>query len=156
MSIQRSWVSLAPLWMMAMASAHAQSPSLICGTVTGASGARIVGVTVTLAGTPATISSGVGGKTSSATATTDGKGGYIFPSVPVGAYSLSFELPGLMTKNVPQVVIRDGFGQRIDVQLTEASMSPSRGTFTREQDTVSIVPFAVGSAVSPPSCGASR
>jgi hypothetical protein len=154
MSIPRAGLGLAILLVISATSASAQTSGMICGTVTSASGARVVGVTVALAKTPSTRGSSGTAETPSAPATTDSKGGYGFPNVPVGTYSLFFELTGFATKNVPQVVIKDGFGQRIDVLLAERSVSPSRGTFTREQDTVSNVPFAMNSPGATPPCAA--
>jgi hypothetical protein len=68
---------------------------MICGTVTGLSGARMVGVTVTLTRSV---------ETPSATTATDSKGGYLFSSVPVATYSLRFELPGFRTVVIPNLV----------------------------------------------------
>jgi hypothetical protein len=156
MSIPRTGLGLAALLVIGVPSAYAQAPGIICGTVTSASGARIVGVTITLVRTPSANGSSGSAETPAAPVTTDSKGGYRVPNVPVGTYNLLFELPGFATKSVPQVVVRDGFGQRIDVLLTERSVSPSRGTFTRDQDTVNNVPFALGSTGSTPPCGPSR
>jgi hypothetical protein len=87
MSVHRVSLSLAALLLIAAAPAYAQKPGMICGTVTGLSGARMVGVTVTLARSAEKPS----------TTTTDSKGGYLFSNVPVATYSLRFELPGFRT-----------------------------------------------------------
>jgi len=65
--------------------AHAQAIGSIFGKVTDASGAVLPGVNVSVAGT---------GLQTPLTSTTTESGAYQFPSVPIGTYSVSFELQG--------------------------------------------------------------
>jgi type IV secretory pathway protease TraF len=120
-SVQRVSLSLAALLAIGATSADAQTPGMICGTVTGVSGARIVGVTVTLVRTPSTSGSSGGAETPSATATTDSKGDYLLANVPLATYSLTFELPGFRTVVIRNLVVTDGFEARADPQLVDAS-----------------------------------
>jgi hypothetical protein len=88
-SIHRVSLSLAGLQLIGATSAYAQAAGMICGTVTDPAGTGAPGVTVTL-------SLGRDYSTSIATTTTAAKGDYLFPSVPVGTYTLSFTLDGFM------------------------------------------------------------
>jgi type IV secretory pathway protease TraF len=140
MPLHRVGVNLAALLVIGATSAYAQTPGMICGTVTLASGAHVVGVTVTLARTPSTSHSS-GAETPSVTATTDAKGGYLFSNVPMATYSLTFELPGFRMGLVPKLVVTDGFEARADQQLVDATMKES-ATFTKDPGIVSNVPTA--------------
>jgi Carboxypeptidase regulatory-like domain len=140
MLVHRVSLSLAGLVLIGATSAYAQTPGMICGTVTLPSGAKMVGVTVTLARTSSTSGSSRA-ETPSATATTDSKGGYLFSNVPVATYSLTFELPGFRTVVLPKLVVTDGFEARADPQLVDATMK-EWGTFTKDVDIVSNVQTA--------------
>jgi hypothetical protein len=182
MSIPRASVRLAVLLLIVTTAAYAQTPGVICGTVTGPSGTGLPGVTVTLvlaqyqqrwSGQVAIVH--LVEETPPITATTNTSGDYLFPSVPVGTFNqlrLSFALPGFKK----EMIGTNGYpwmsGPRFDARLVEASageamaplvertVSPSRGTFTK--DIVSSVPAAgtvpwqVSSPVSTRPCGASR
>jgi hypothetical protein len=110
MSIHRVSLSLAGLLLIGATSAYAQAPGMICGTVTDPLGTGASGVTVTLALTREP-------ETPPTTATTNAKGDYLFPSVPVGTYTLSFTLDGFKTTVRANLIVTAGFGVRIDQQL---------------------------------------
>ena len=65
--------------------AHAQAIGSIFGKVTDASGAVLPGVNVSVAGS---------GLQTPLTSTTTDSGAYQFPSVPIGTYTVTFELQG--------------------------------------------------------------
>src|SRR4051812_25941392 len=70
-------------WTAGAASAHAQALGSIFGKVSDASGGVLPGVTVTVAGS---------GLQQPLVATTSENGTYQFPSVPIGTYTVTFEL----------------------------------------------------------------
>jgi hypothetical protein len=115
MSIHRISLSLAGLLLIGATSAYAQTAAMICGTVTDPSGAGAPGVTVTLSG-------GNDYSTAIATTMTAAKGDYLFPSVPVGTYTLSFTLDGFMKTVRPGLNVTAGFDLRAD-QRIEPSMT---------------------------------
>src|SRR5687768_5548022 len=80
----------------------------ITGKVTDNTGAILPGVTVTLTG--ATL-------IQPQTATTSETGTYNFPRLPIGAYSVKFELPGFKTVVRENVRLTLGFTAQIDQQL---------------------------------------
>src|ERR1051326_1509087 len=95
--------------------AHAQAIGSIFGKVTDPSGAVLPGVTVTVTG-PSLQQPLV--------AVTSESGTYQFPSVPVGTFTVTFELPSFKKAVRPNVVISSGFNaggdQKLDVgQMTE-------------------------------------
>src|SRR5262245_48958309 len=73
--------------------AHAQNTGEIFGRATDKSGAVVPGVTVTLS-SPALLQPEV--------AVTSSTGSYRFPGLPIGTYTVKFELSGFTT------VVRDG------------------------------------------------
>jgi hypothetical protein len=87
---------------------HAQSSSEIFGRVTDASGGVMPGVTVTLAG-PSLI-------TPQSTVSLE-SGAYRFPSIPIGLYSVTFELPGFNRLVRENVRIETGFNAEINARL---------------------------------------
>src|SRR6185437_16855134 len=83
-------IALRALWaailtVSIVAPAYAQAIGAIHGTVTDNTGAVMPGVTVTVAGT---------GLQRPLTAATTQSGTYSFPNVPIGTYSVTFELSG--------------------------------------------------------------
>jgi hypothetical protein len=96
--------------LIVSASASAQTPAVICGTVTDATGGLMPGVSVSL--TPARDTGIL-----PAAATTDPKGNYLFPSVSIGTYTLSFELEGFKKSVRANVVITTGFELRADQRM---------------------------------------
>jgi hypothetical protein len=95
-------------------SAHAQSMGSIFGKVTDPSGAPVPGVTVTVAGT---------GLQLPRTAVTAESGAYQFPNLPIGTYSVTFELQGFKKVTRPDILIVAGFNAPIDQALEVGQMS---------------------------------
>ena len=90
------------------ASASAQAIGSIFGKVTDESGAVLPGVTVTVAG-PSLQQPLI--------AVTTATGAYQFPSVPIGKYTVTFEMSGFKKVTRPDVVIESGFNAGIDQKL---------------------------------------
>lgn len=89
-------------------SARAQAIGQIFGKVVDATGAVLPGVTVTVSG---------GGLQQPLTGVTTPTGAYSFPSVPIGTYTLTFELSGFKKVSRPDVIITTGFSAMIDAKL---------------------------------------
>jgi hypothetical protein len=145
----------AVLALVGAASAYAQTPGMICGTATDSAGAKMAGVTVTLASRAE----------EPATTKTSATGEYLFPKVAIGTYSLSFTLDGFKKTVRSGVVIGTGLELRIDQQLERSLLSKEEvaapaasvaydrapatgGTFTRQIVTSQRTP--------PQPCGAPR
>ena len=96
------------------APAHAQAIGSIFGKVTDASGAVLPGVTVTVTGSALQ---------QPLVATTSESGTYQFPSVPIGTFTVSFELPSFKKALRPNVVITTGFNAGVDQKLEIGQMS---------------------------------
>jgi len=94
--------------------AHAQALGSIFGKVTDASGGVLPGVTVTVSGS---------GLQQPLVATTSESGTYQFPSVPVGTYTVAFELSSFKKAVRPNVIITTGFNAGIDQKLEIGEMS---------------------------------
>jgi hypothetical protein len=94
--------------------AHAQAIGSIFGKVTDPSGAVLPGVTVTVAG-PSLQQPLV--------ATTSENGTYQFPSVPVGTFTVTFELASFKKAVRPNIVISTGFNAGVDQKLELGQMS---------------------------------
>jgi len=103
------WASLA-----AAATATAQvSTGEIFGRVTDTSGAILPGAAVTIT-SPALIRP--------QTAVTAASGGYRFPSLPIGAYTVSFDLAGFKKTVRTDIVIQAGFNAEINARLEISSV----------------------------------
>ena len=89
-------------------SAQAQANGQVFGKVTDSTGAILPGVTVTVSGT---------GLQRPLSAVTTSTGAYSFPSVPIGAYSVSFELAGFRKAVRNEITITTGFSAMVDVKL---------------------------------------
>jgi Carboxypeptidase regulatory-like domain len=89
-------------------SAHAQAIGSIFGKVTDESGAVLPGVTVTVTG-PSLQQPLV--------AVTTATGAFQFPSVPIGKFTVTFEMAGFKKVTRPDVVIETGFNAGIDAKL---------------------------------------
>ncbi len=88
--------------------AHAQAIGSIFGKVTDLSGGVLPGVTVTVTGT---------GLQTPLVGVTAESGAYQFPSVPVGTYSVTFELASFKKSVREGVLISTGFNAQIDQKL---------------------------------------
>jgi Carboxypeptidase regulatory-like domain len=104
----RGSLLLAGLLTLWAASASAQATGSIFGKVTDDSGAVLPGVTVTVAG-PSLQQPLV--------AVTTATGAYQFPSVPIGKFTVTFEMSGFKKVTRPDVVIETGFNAGIDQKL---------------------------------------
>ena len=94
--------------------AHAQAIGSIFGKVTDSSGAVLPGVTVTVTG-PALQQP--------LTAVTSESGSYQFPSVPIGTFTVTFELPSFKKAQRPNVVIATGFNAGVDQKMEIGNMT---------------------------------
>ncbi|HEY2431103.1 MAG TPA: carboxypeptidase regulatory-like domain-containing protein [Vicinamibacterales bacterium] len=94
--------------------AHAQAFGSIFGKVTDPSGGVLPGVTVTIAGT---------GLQQPLVGVTSENGTYQFASVPIGTYSVTFELASFKKSVRDKVVISTGFNAQIDQRLEIGQMS---------------------------------
>jgi hypothetical protein len=102
------------LLLGAAGSAHAQGVGSIFGKVTDASGGILPGVTVTVTG-PSLQQPLV--------ALTSSSGTYQFPSVPIGTFTVSFELASFKKAQRPNVVITTGFNAGVDQKLEIGQMT---------------------------------
>ncbi|MEX2271077.1 MAG: carboxypeptidase regulatory-like domain-containing protein [Vicinamibacterales bacterium] len=114
--IRGLWRSLlaAALLVAFTASAHAQGMGSIFGKVTDASGAVMPGVTVTVAGT---------GLQQPLVAVTTDTGAYQFPSVPIGTYTVTFELQGFKRAVRSEIVLVAGQNASINQGLEIGAMT---------------------------------
>jgi hypothetical protein len=94
----------------------AQQPGEIFGKVTDTSGAIMPGVNVTLT-SPVLLQS--------QTATTSETGSYRFPQLPIGLYTVKFELPGFRTVVREGIRIEIGFNAQINAQLEVSAVQES-------------------------------
>src|SRR4051812_1825769 len=94
--------------------AHAQAIGSIFGKVTDPSGGVLPGVTVTVAG--AALQQPLVGVTSE-------NGTYQFPSVPIGSFTVTFELASFKKSVRQNVAISTGFNAQIDQKLEIGQMS---------------------------------
>jgi carboxypeptidase family protein len=94
--------------------AYAQGSGSIFGKVTDPSGGVLPGVTVTIAGT---------GLQQPLVGVTSENGTYQFPTVPIGTYSVTFELASFKKAVRQDVAIKTGFNAQIDQKLEIGQMS---------------------------------
>ena len=94
--------------------ASAQATGSIFGKVTDSSGGVLPGVTVTVSG-PALQQPLVG--------VTQGSGAYQFPVVPIGTFSVTFELTGFKKVVRNNIVLVTGFNVPLDMKMEVGAMS---------------------------------
>jgi len=94
--------------------AHAQAIGSIFGKVTDPSGGVLPGVTVTVTGP--TLQQPL-------VTTTQGSGAYQIPSVPIGTYTVSFELSSFKKASRTGVQVTNGFNAQIDQKLEIGAMT---------------------------------
>ncbi|MHB1046878.1 MAG: TonB-dependent receptor [Thermoanaerobaculia bacterium] len=131
-------IALALVLLCAAGPAPAQSTvtGALQGVVTDPASVPLPGVTVTISSDAL-----VAGTKS---AVTDARGGYRYPSLPVGIYSISAELPGF--RPARKEGVRVSLGQALSVSLTLSLEAVSEAvTVTAEAPTVSVVDNAVSS-----------
>jgi Carboxypeptidase regulatory-like domain len=110
----RAFLLAAGLLAAWVAPAHAQAIGSIFGKVTDSSGGVLPGVTVTVTG-PSLQSPLV--------AVSSENGTYQFPSVPIGTFTVTFELASFKKAQRPNVVITTGFNAGVDQKLEIGSMT---------------------------------
>jgi hypothetical protein len=110
----RGILLVAGILAMTAASANAQAIGSIFGKVTDPSNAVLPGVTVTVSG-PAMQQPLV--------AVTGASGTYQFPSVPIGTFTVTFELNSFKKVVRSNVIITTGFNAQIDQKLEVGAMS---------------------------------
>jgi len=94
--------------------AHAQAIGSIFGKVTDSSGGVLPGVTVTVTGSALQRP---------LVAVTSESGTYQFPSVPLGTFTVTFELASFKKAVRPNVVITNGFNAGVDQKMEIGQMS---------------------------------
>ena len=104
----------AALLLVLTTSSYAQGMASIFGKVTDSSGAVMPGVTVTVTG-PSLQAARV--------AVTTDTGAYQFPNLPIGTYTVTFELEGFKKATRPNVVLVAGFNAGIDQSLEIGAMT---------------------------------
>src|SRR6187431_3285589 len=110
----RAFLFMAGLLAAWAAPAHAQAIGSIFGKVTDPSGGVLPGVTVTVTGSALQAP---------LVAVTSENGTYQFPSVPIGTFTVSFELASFKKAQRPNVVITTGFNAGVDQKLEIGSMT---------------------------------
>jgi hypothetical protein len=100
--------------VMMTSAAYAQARGSIFGKATDTSGGVLPGVTVTVAG-PTLQQPLVG--------VTGNSGAYQFPTVPIGTFSVTFELDGFKKVTRSNIVIVSGFNAPVDMRMDVGAMS---------------------------------
>jgi hypothetical protein len=108
------------LVLLSAVSASAQTTGSITGTITDVSNAVLPGVLVT-ATSPAQMGAQV--------AVSNEQGQYRFPSVPIGTYTLKYELAGFATVTREGIIVTIGFTASVSVQLKLATMAEAQDKF---------------------------
>jgi hypothetical protein len=119
-------LSSLPLARSAMAQATAAG---IVGTITDATGAVMPGVTVTVTGPALQVPQVL--------AVTDGQGQYRITPLPVGAYTVTYELTGFQTVKREGVQLGTGFVAKLDQSLKPGTVQETV-TVTGETPTVDV------------------
>jgi outer membrane receptor protein involved in Fe transport len=109
------FISLLPLAAPAMAGQGAANPAGITGLVTDNSGAVLPGVTVT-ATSPAL-------QVPSVTSVSDTRGEYRLSPLPIGTYTVLFELAGFQNVRREGVRLAVGFTARVDAEMNVGGVS---------------------------------
>lgn len=104
----RSILLAAGLLLIATASAHAQGNGSIFGKVTDSTGGVMPGVTVTVSGTALQ---------QALTAVTGTTGTYQFPVIPIGTFTVAFELDGFKKAVRNGIIITTGFSAPVDQKM---------------------------------------
>ncbi len=123
--------AFALLFCVAMLGAVAvaqENTGSIQGLVKDSSGAVVPGAKVSLSG-PALVRS--------LDATTDSQGGYIFPKVPAGTYTVTVAQSNFKTVKNEEIKVVLGFASNIDVVLTAGNISEAV-TITAAGDTIDV------------------
>ncbi len=110
-----SFLSLFPLAAPAMAGQGAANPAGITGVVTDNTGAVLPGVTVTVTGPALQVPS--------VTSVSDERGEYRLSPLPIGLYTVLFELPGFQNVRREGVRLTVGFVARVDSEMNVGAVS---------------------------------
>ena len=110
----RGFLLTAGILALCAGSAYAQGMGSIFGKVTDPSGGVLPGVTVTVSG-PAIQRP--------MTTVTGESGAYQFPQVPIGTYTVTFELSGFKKASRPNVIITVNFNAPIDQKMEIGQVS---------------------------------
>ena len=110
----RGILLVAAVLALTTGSAYAQARGSIFGKVTDTSGGVLPGVSVTVTGT---------GLQQPLTGVTTATGAYEFPSVPIGTYSVTFELASFKKAVRQNVIITSGFNAQIDMKMEIGALS---------------------------------
>ena len=110
-----SFLSLFPLAAPAMAGQGAANPAGIAGIVTDNTKAVLPGVTVT-ATSPAL-------QVPSVTSVSDARGEYRLSPLPIGTYTVVFELPGFQNVRREGIRLTVGFNARVDSEMNVGALS---------------------------------
>ena len=110
-----SFIGLFPLAVPAMGGQGAANPAGIIGVVTDNTGAVLPGVTVT-ATSPAL-------QVPSVTTVTDERGEYRLTPLPIGLYTVLFELAGFQSVRREGVRLTVGFTARVDTELNVGALA---------------------------------
>ena len=108
MRFLRGVLAAAILTIAVAGPAYAQAVGQIFGKVTDNTGAVMPGVTVTVAGTELQ---------QPLTAVTTQNGTYTFPKVPIGTYSVTFELSGFKKVTREGIILTSGFDASVDMKM---------------------------------------
>jgi hypothetical protein len=114
MNIRRILVTAVVCVLAWCGPAYGQGMGSIFGKVTDTSGGVLPGVTVTVTGT---------GLQQPLVGTTGESGAYQFPSVPIGTYTVAFELASFKKVVRPNIVITSGFNAQIDPKMEIGAMT---------------------------------
>lgn len=104
-----------PAWPAPQSANDAQAETILQGKVSDASGAVIVGASVTAVGTDGSKVVGVVGA----------DGSYILRGLNAGSYAITISSPGFADKKLPSVTINAGIENALDVQMAAAGESSS-------------------------------
>jgi hypothetical protein len=113
-NIRRVLLLTAGVLVVWAGSVHAQGMGSIFGKVTDTSGGVLPGVTVTVTGT---------GLQQPLVAVSSASGTYQFPSVPIGTFTVTFELASFKKAVRPNIVIATGFNAGVDQRLEIGQMT---------------------------------
>jgi hypothetical protein len=121
---------------------------MICGTTTDSASAVLAGVTVTLARS---------GAETTAQTTTDSAGKYVFASVSIGTYTLSFTLEGFKKHTRANLVITPRLEWLVDQRLERSLVQPTDPAtapvvFTKK----TVTTFGTNTVAPPHPCSAPR
>lgn len=153
----KHWLGVVVVAFVSLASTPAAAQvnrATISGTVTDPSAAAMPGVTVTITGASGVVQ----------TAVTNEAGQYTVPSLPVGTYTVKFELAGFKTHVRENVTLQVSQTLRLDAQLAVGQLSetvsvegtpqliqretPEVGT-TVTRDYLTLLPLSMGGGRSP-------